>query len=385
MMTLMNRLPDNFQLPGFVDVHVHLREPGNNHAETIASGTLAAAHAGYVLLGDMPNNPDAETWTEAALIDKQDRQRRSGYIPLTFHSGSQPASDNLGELPAMAKRSLLLKFYAGETGNKQNHEAAEFKAATGIWHRADPNRAIGLHAGKENLADFIGMVASDFRHPLHVHHISNPQDVKIVMHAKKMGLPVTCGVTPHHLLKNSQATMTEGWFARMMPELAHQNDSEELMRQLANGDIDIIESDHAPHAVDSKSTAEHENPDGTEHSGDTTCFGVPGIELIPQLLFYQVERGAISLERLVDALSTRPAQILGVKISPRSFSTWRREVYRIDDESNYAISGSGWTPYLGMLASGRLETLVIRDAPIIAAKQVLQRRGDYVSQRGTVI
>ena len=386
MMTLMNRLPDNFQLPGFVDMHVHLREPGNNHAETIASGTLSAALAGYVLLGDMPNNPGAETWTEAALIDKQDRQQRTGYIPYAAHSGSQPASDNIGELAAMARRSLLLKFYAGKTtGNKQDHEAAEFMEATTVWHRADPNRPIGLHAGKENLSDFIGMIASNFRHPLHIHHISDPEDVKIVMHAKKMGLPVTCGVTPHHLLKNSQATMTDGWFARMMPPLSHQTDSEQLMRQLADGEIDVIESDHAPHFPDGKFKAETENPAGTEHDGDTTCFGVPGIELIPQLLLYQVERGNISIERLVEAMSTRPAQILGVTISPDTRSSWKRDVYRIDNETNYAVSGSGWTPYLGMLAAGRLEALVIRRAPIIAAKRIIQRRGDYISQRGTVI
>jgi dihydroorotase len=387
MMTLMNtnRLPDTFSTPGFVDIHVHLREPGTNTAETIASGTLAAAFAGYVLVGDMSNNPGAPTWTVAAQLDKRHRQLTTGNIPLAAHAGQQPEFQDLGELARMAQYSLWLKLYAAKTtGNKREYEAEEFREIASTWHPADPLRRIGVHAGTNNMEDFIGLIAHDLRHPLHFHHVNDPDDVEMIVAYRKQGLDISCGVTAHHLLKNSQAEQTEGWFARMMPPLAKQHDSEKLMHQLASGDIDIVESDHAPHSVDSNMKAEAENPDGDEDHA-ATCFGVPGIELTPQLLFYQVERGNITMERLMDALSTQPAALLGVKVSPESVATWKRDLYRINEEESYAISGSRWTPYLGNMAVGRLQTLKIGLRPIIGNGGLRQRDGRFISERGTVI
>jgi dihydroorotase len=388
MMTLMNsnRLPDRFTTPGFVDMHVHFREPGSNVAETIASGSLTAAQSGYVLVADMPNNPGAPTWTEAAVIDKQQRIERSSYIPMAANIGSQPDSDNLGQLEAMSKRSLLYKIYAAATtGNHVDYQAKGFREAVAEWHRVAPEKPIGVHAGKENLPDFIGLIAGDYNHPMILHHVNNPEDVKTIIRAKKMGLDVSCAVTGHHIFKTSHDEVTDGWFARMMPELANQVDSEQLLCQLADGEIDAIETDHASHVDTFKYTAEAENPDGVVGPEETTCFGVSGLDLTPQLFFYQVERGTISMERLVDALSTQPARILGVSLDPNTHATWRRDAYRIDDEKHYARSGAGWTPYLGMMAVGRLETLTIQNRPIIAADQLIQRDGRYISDRGSTI
>jgi dihydroorotase-like cyclic amidohydrolase len=218
-----------------------------------------------------------------------------------------------------------------------------------------------------------------------LHHVNNPDDVRTVTRAKKMGLAVDCAVTGHHVFKTSHDVVTQGWFGRMMPELASQVDSEHLLRQLADGEIAAVETDHAPHVASSKYVAEAENPAGVVGPNETTCFGVSGIELTPQLFFYQVERGTINMERLVDAMSTQPARILGVSLDPGTQAMWRREVYRINDEKHYARSGAGWSPYLGMMAVGKLQTLKIQNRPIIAAGQLIQRDGRYISERGTLI
>ena len=107
-------LSGEITLPGFVDPHVHLREPSNNTAETIASGTRAALLGGYVLIGDMPNNPGHPTWSEQRMLEKHKMSPDTSYIPVTFHAGSQPESDNVGELAKMAQQSLWLKLYVSK-------------------------------------------------------------------------------------------------------------------------------------------------------------------------------------------------------------------------------------------------------------------------------
>jgi dihydroorotase len=109
---------DSITIPGAVDLHVHLREPSTIEAENIKSGTRAGLLGGQVLICDMPNNPGSPTWTMDRLMDKQKRIERSAYIPVATYAGSQPESNNLDELAAMATKSIGLKLYgAPTTGN----------------------------------------------------------------------------------------------------------------------------------------------------------------------------------------------------------------------------------------------------------------------------
>lgn len=339
-------------IPGAVDLHVHLREPGNNKAETIASGTRAALHGGYVAVCDMPNNPGQPIWSLACLSEKQKIIRKKAFIPVGTYAGAQPESDNLAELPAMAETSIGLKLYgAPTTGNDKDYQAADFSKIVKVWHQAAPGKPIMLHAGRDNLAGLINLVAKKYQHHLHVCHVNSAAEVALVTKAKKQGLPVSCGVCPHHLFKTSHDVLSEGWFARMQPPLAAQSEAEKLLELLATGDIDIVETDHAPHPSAAKWAAENDHT--------KTCFGVPGIEFAVPLLLYQVKQGRLSLERLVDATSTRPTQIIGVKLSPKTKVTWRTETYRIGDRLPEGHSGSGWTPFLDKLASGKVDKVVI--------------------------
>lgn len=330
-----------------IDIHVHLREPGDNKAETIGNGTHAALLGGFAMVADMPNNPGHPTWTEQRIDEKLNIARNDAHIPLGFYAGSQPESDNVGELAKMAPKALGLKLYGSPTtGNTKEYETKDFEEIAREWHRVAPDKPILFHAGKENLQEMIGLVAGDLKHRLHICHVNDPEDVYkfILEEGKFKDRPVTSGVTPHHLIKSEHDVLSEGTFATMMPPLASHEDSEQLMQLLAGQFIDIVESDYAPHTEKAKWEAEH---------AGGNCFGVGGIEHIVPLMLYQVSKGRLTYERLIDAMSTKPGDLLGIKPGMATSTQWEMTDYRIDSDADL-VSGAGWSPYLGKLARGKL-------------------------------
>ena len=368
------KLPTTITIPAAIDLHVHLREPGLNKAETIASGTKAALLGGYGLVCDMPNNPGSPIWSKQLLDKKQAIIKRTAYIPVATYAGSQPESNNLDELVKMAPTSIGLKLYgAPTTGNHQDYTAAQFADIVSTWHTAAPKKPIMLHAGQANLQDFISLIAKKHRHPLHLCHVNSAGDVAVIKKAKQKGLPVTCGVCPHHLFKTSHDELSEGWFARMQPPLARQSEAEELFKLFVSGDIDILETDHAPHSPDAKLTAESENPRAIHDANHTTCFGVAGIEFALPLLLYQVKTGRLKLSRLIQATSTKPAKIIGIKLDKRDQVTWSTEQYRIGTAYPKGLSKAGWTPYLDKLAVGRVEQVKIGGKTLVKKGKILAK------------
>ena len=348
---------ETYSLPGAIDLHVHLREPSTNQAETIYGGTRAAMLGGFVLVADMPNNPGKPTWTRERLEEKIEIAHRDSYIPIGFYAGSQPESDNVGQLGGMSDRAIGLKLYGDPTtGNANTYEAADFRDIVAEWDLVAPNKPIMFHAGEDNLEAMIDLVAREYEHHLHVCHVNSRTQVELVQSAKDTGLNVTCGVCPHHLLKTSYDVVTQGTFAEMKPPLAHQDEAEYLMQLLARGEIDVIESDFAPHTADAKYEAENEGGH---------CFGVPGIEHVFPLLFYQMKKGRLSERSLINATFYRPMEILGLKTSPGNIVKWDTSggVYRIEQEDVEATCG--WTPYLGMLAIGRLSEVTIGGTTLV--------------------
>lgn len=343
-------------IPGAVDIHVHFREPGDNKAETIKSGSAAAALGGWSMVCDMPNNPGQPVWTLERLQTKQAIIQKDSQLPIATYAGAQPESDNLDELVKMAPSSIGLKLYgAATTGNHIDYDPDDFIRIVETWHKVAPNKPVMLHSGKDNLPEFIELIANRVGHRLHVCHLFSVKQAKEVMGAKRKGLQVTGGVCPHHILKTSHDPLTEGWFARMQPPLLDQAEAVELFELFAAGEIDVLESDHAPHSADAKWSAERENPEGIHDPGHLTCFGVPGVEFAIPLLLYQMVRGRIKLERIMDAVSTQPAKIIGISFTPNTKITWKLDEYRIGDKYPKSLSGSGWTPYMNNVGVGIVE------------------------------
>jgi len=350
--------------PGAVDLHDHFREPSQvNLAENFESGTIAAAIGGYVVVNDMPNTPGRETWTAERADEKHDRILAGSVIPTGIIYGMQPEADNVGQIPALVKMSVAGKqYYTRTQGNDRELGPEDFRAQTEAAHKADPRRPIFVHAG-EDIEGIVGMIAVDNDHPLHFCHVNNPDDVVLINNlAKRYDRTITTGVTPHHLAKTSFDTFTEGWFARMKPELATQVDSEKLFHQLVNGDIDVVETDHAPHLEEANWKAEKQNP--TCEEDGASCFGVENIEFALPLLFYQAKIGRISLERIIEVTSTKPAEIIGIRLSRHTSVAWDlSHEYRINDSD--VVSGSGWTPFQGKIAVGKVVDLAVSGMHII--------------------
>lgn len=374
----MANYPETLVLPGFVDLHTHLREPSPvNKSETIANGSRTALLGGFEVVCDMPNNPGNPTWSEAKVDEKHEIIDRDAYNRVWLWSGAQPEADNVGELERMLMKTVGVKLYGSPNVSDYSDYAVEdFREVVEEVHRINPNKVIAFHRGDSDLEEFIAMTAKEIGQPVHVCHTNHPDEVEIVKKAKAEGLRVSIGVCLHHLVKTSHDRLTQGWFIRMLPELAHQVDAEKLLYLLARGDIDNVETDYAPHPKEAKWKAEIENPEGEHgpHSTHSTCYGVPGIEHVVPILFRQVNLGNISMSRLVDAMHTKPLQILGTSLPPSEF-TWQMDNFRIEDEATQVHSGTGWTPYLGMLATGRLLEASINGKTVVERGVVIKREG----------
>ena len=310
--------------PGFIDSHVHLREPGFESKETIATGTAAAAAGGIAAVVAMPNtNPPPDT--PAAVAALRQRCRSAGvrvYTTGCITAGRQGLElAPLRELAAagvvafsddgdpvedtdLMRQALEV---AGELGLPLfPHEEVKAVTAGGVMHEGSTSARLGVRgmpaAGEEE------MIARDIElvrqtgGRLHLPHISTAGTVELVRQAKAEGLPVTCEVLPHHFVLTDAEIVTLGTAAKMSPPLRAASDVEALLAGLADGTIDTIASDHAPHTAAEKSRSLHEAP-----------FGIVGLETALGLsLTYLVAPGILSLAQVIAAWSWKPAQIFGL-------------------------------------------------------------------------
>jgi carbamoyl-phosphate synthase/aspartate carbamoyltransferase/dihydroorotase len=331
-------------------MHVHLREPGATDKEDFTTGTMAAVAGGVVAVMDMPNNPGNPTNSGYRLAEKFHLAEDRVYSDIGFYYGAKPEDNNLRSFKSAADRAMGLKSYLEvTTGSDHGSEPRDF---TEIWHHwhdmASTTQPIILHAEERTIEEALAISAGTIGHPTHVAHVSNRAELEAVIRAKHRGWPVTCGVTPHHLLMNE--TDVHDWYQRMKPPLATPDDQAFLRHFL--GMIDVVETDHAPHTIEEKEAANQGNPEGREDLKPTS-YGVPGLEAMLPLLLHELKHGRLERNELVRLTSTRPREILG--LPPTSNHTWVRASM---DDYEFGVadvqSKCGWSPYLGRLVTGRV-------------------------------
>jgi len=310
--------------PGFIDSHVHLREPGFESKETIATGTAAAAAGGITAVVAMPNtNPPPDT--PGAVADLRQRCQNAAVRVYTtgcitagrqglelaplrelaaagvvaFSDDGDPVED--GELMRRA-----LEVAAGLGLPLFPHEEVKALTGGGVMHQGSASTRLGV-AGMPNAGED-EMIARDMDlvretgGRLHLPHISTAGAVALVAQAKADGLPVTCEVLPHHLILTDAEVVALGSAAKMSPPLRATSDVQALLAGLADGTVDTIASDHAPHTVGEKSRSLQEAP-----------FGIVGLETAVGLsLTYLVAPGVLTLTQLIAAWSWKPAQVFGL-------------------------------------------------------------------------
>lgn len=310
-------------IPGLVDVHVHLREPGYSYKETIADGTRAAAHGGFTTVCPMPNlNPAPDTpehlQQELDLIARDACIETLPYATITMQRmGVEPvdyeamASMSVGfsddgsgvQSPEVMRRAMAA--IAGTGKVLAAHCEVNELLRGGYIHDGEYAKAHG-HRGicsesewREVERDIELAKATGCR--LHICHVSTKESVELVRRAKAEGLPVTCETGAHYLAFCDKDLQEDGRF-KMNPPLRGEADKEALLRGIADGTIDCIASDHAPHSGPEKSR-------GLEKS----AMGVTGIELsLPAVYTYAVLPGHITFARMIELMAVNPRRIFGI-------------------------------------------------------------------------
>ena len=360
-------------LPGFADVHVHLREPGFSYKETVASGTLAAARGGYTHVCAMPNlNPVPDSLEHLQLqLDEIQKQAVISVTPYGAITVGEKGAE-LADLEAMAPyvcgfsddgkgvqseemMTAAMEKIAALGGILAAHCEDESLLHGGYIHDGEYARAHG-HRGICSESEW-GPIARDLKLAketgcgYYVCHISCKESVDLIRKAKAEGVDVTCETAPHYLTMDDSCLQEDGRF-KMNPPLRSPADREALVQGLLDGTIDCVATDHAPHSAEEKAK-------GLEHS----AFGVVGLETsFPAVYTHLVKTGLVPLETVVRALTVNPRTRFGVPAGD-SFTVWRLDESFIVNPDEFLSLGRA-TPYTGQALYGRC-VLTVVDGQIV--------------------
>ena len=360
-----------FVFPGFVDVHVHLREPGFFYKETIKTGTEASAHGGYTAVCSMPNlNPVPDSVENLKL--QLDAIKKDAVIDV-YPYGSITAGEKgeqLSDLDGMAKDVIGFSDDGRGVQDIEMMKAAMLKAKSLgkmiVAHCEDNSLLNGgyIHDGeyaKQNGHKGIcsesewGPIKRDIELiketgcPYHVCHISTKESVELIRKAKAEGVNITCETGPHYLILNDSMLKDEGRF-KMNPPIRSEEDRLALIEGIKDGTIDMIATDHAPHSAEEKSK-------GLKSS----AMGIVGIETSFQLLYTNlVKTGVISLEKLIELMSINPRKRFNIPLKSSDFCVWNLEVEEEINPKKFLSKGRS-TPFENWKVNGKCVLTVLDD------------------------
>ena len=374
-------------LPGLVDMHTHLREPGREDAETVETGTRAAARGGYTAVFAMANsNPVADT---AGVVEQVWQLGRDAGWADVHPVGAVTVGlegEQLSEIRAMAESRAGVRMFSDD--GKCVHDpvlmrrALEYvKAFDGIiaQHAQEPRLTEGAQMNEGTVSADLGLtgwpavaeeaviardvlLAQHVDSRLHICHLSTAGSVEIVRWAKERGVTVTAEATPHHLLLTDELVRTFDPVYKVNPPLRTDEDVQALRRAVAEGTIDVIGTDHAPHTTEDK-----------ECEWSCAAHGMTGLETALAVVQHAlVDTGMIGWERVAQIMSRRPAQILGLTdqgqdLAPGSVANivlWDPAGATPVDPAHHASKARN-SPYRGMTLPGGVRATFYRGHPVV--------------------
>jgi carbamoyl-phosphate synthase/aspartate carbamoyltransferase/dihydroorotase len=367
------------RLPGLIDAHVHLREPGYTHKEDFFSGTAAALAGGVTVVLDMPNtNPPTATpdqWRDKArlaaakavcdvgLFVGATNTHADAYLPAAAHACGLKiyVSDTFGSLriDTLALLHRLFRTWA-ETAAEVGYRSAQNSAGLG---------PIAVHA-EELMLPVCLALANIYGTPLHVVHVSRRSEIELIAAAKERGRNVTCEATPHHLFLSTDDLPRLGNRGDMRPRLATPDDVAALWEHLPY--VDIFATDHAPHTLAEKGFGPGGAP--VEPAPANPPPGVPGVETLLPLLLTAVHAGRLTLDDVLARCVTNPRRIYGLPSQPDTSIA-------VDVDAPYTLEDSGmrtrvgWTPFAGMPVYSRVEQVVLRGEVVFDGGALLAAPG----------
>ena len=371
-------------LPGLIDLHVHLREPGLEYKETIESGTRAAVAGGFTSVACMANTqPVNDTPYVTAFIREK---AKSSALCRVFPIGAVTKGlkgEELAEIGAMVAEgayaisddgmpvmnSYLMRKamdYAKAFGIPVISHAEDWNlVGQGVMNESALSNELGLR-GVPAAAEEI-LVAREIalcrltRAPIHIAHISTHQALEHLRRAKEDGLPVTAEASPHHLVLTEEAVRGYDTNFKMAPPLRSREDVEALKKALAEGLVDVIATDHAPHGLVDKAV-----------EFDHAANGIIGLQTAIPLTLQLVHDGVVSLKRWVESLTIKPAQLLGLpygtlRIGKEADITLLNpdEVWTFTEDE--VLSKSSNSPFLNWKFKGRIQATIIQGRVVFEA------------------
>ncbi len=327
-------------LPGLIDPHVHLRTPGQEHKEDFRTGSEAALAGGFTYILDMPNNKEPIV-TADRLNAKIAIAEEKAKCAIGFYFGS--LGDNFDEFPKVYDKVFGLKLYLNETTGNFLINTKKMRAIFEAW---ESNKPILVHAEDLAVAEVLTLVKR-LGKKVHFCHISTAEDLQQIIKAKQKGLPITAGVTPHHLFLTEVDIKKLGPFGLMKPTLRSKKDQDFLWNNLSW--IDIVESDHAPHTI-------------AEKKSDTPPFGVPGLETTLPLLLTAVHDKRMTLDDVIDKCYTQPRKIFNIPLQKKTKVTVDYVQYEI--KNSQLKTKCKWSPFNGKKVWGRVKSVTIEGVEV---------------------
>jgi carbamoyl-phosphate synthase/aspartate carbamoyltransferase/dihydroorotase len=345
------------RLPGLIDPHVHVREPGQTHKEDWDSATQAALAGGVTMILAMPNTkpPIFDASTLDLALNAAQQKARCDYSQFV---GAGP--DNAGTLPTIAAKAAGLKMYLDSTfGELRLDDMTLWMPHFANYPKEYP---IVLHSESRTMAAGI-LFAAIYGRSVHIAHISLKEEVLLIKAAKERGIKVTCEVCPHHLFlsKDDFPVLSRGHPGRgeVRPRLATKEDVDSLWQNIDV--IDCFATDHAPHTLAEKDS---ENPPP----------GFPGLETLLPLLLTAVDSGRLTMDYIIEKSVINPRKIFRLPEQPE---TW----IEVDEKAEYIIKASeqfthcGWTPFEGWKVKGKVRKVILRGKTAFEDGEIMVQKG----------
>lgn len=368
--------------PGLIDLHIHLREPGGEHKETIVTGTKAAARGGFTTVAAMPNtNPVPDNVNTLNNINKKLTEeahvRVLPYASITENLKGEKLTDikALSRNGAFAFTDDGIGIQTSDVMLRAMKEAVKNNKAIvahcednsliygGVLHEGEVSERLNL-PGIPNTCESVQiardvLLAEQANCHYHVCHVSTKESVRVIRNAKRAGIKVTAEVTPHHLILNENDILEDDANFKMNPPLRSRADHDALIEGLLDGTIDFIATDHAPHSEEEKALGFLQAP-----------FGIVGLETaFPLLYTHLVKKDILTLKQLINFLTIKPAEVFNLpygKLEENHLADLAlidlNKIGKIDKSSFYSKSNN--TPFNGWEVTG-IPVLTIAEGKVV--------------------
>jgi len=341
------------RLPGIIDIHVHLRDPGQTQKEDFYTGTCTALAGGVTAIFDMPNNLEP-IFSSQKLEEKIEIARQKAVCDYGLYFGTD--GENISQFKKVSDKVVGLKVYLSLTTGK--YVIGDEELVEKVFREWPREKIIVVHAEGDRV-DLAIRLAEKYNNKLHITHISTQESLEKIIEAKKNKLNITCDTAPHYLFLTTDDLSKLGNLGIVKPPLGSKKDKEFLWSNIDK--IDCIVSDHAPHTLNDK-------------EGKPTPAGLPGLETTLSLLLTAMNQDRLSLRDLIRLTNINPQKIFGYYQDKKTF-------VEVDNSEKYIIENKnlktkcGWSPFNGWQMQGKVKAVYIRNIKVFENDKLLASPG----------